>query len=250
MGSPPHKDQRLDRRRAELATFRPRFFEEDPLFWPIAEAAKAFVDCTSWPAVERIDRALRDAAGLSFELQQSRPARRRRAEAPPRSPAELYDGRIAAGCVPTRFGSWHDLLNALVWATFPATKRALHERQHRLAEERNGPTFTRLPGARTREQDTLALLDEGGIVELGEGGPTLLFGHALFEALVSRQDFIHGSVLRLPRPEPLPREGLGRVAYADREMAQMVASPLHLLDPSELGRRPLDRRLLSEAPSL
>ena len=47
-----------------------------------------------------------------------------------RAPAnERYDARIALErVVPTRARSWHDLLNALVWATFPRAKLALHAR--------------------------------------------------------------------------------------------------------------------------
>ncbi|HSO36534.1 MAG TPA: DUF3025 domain-containing protein, partial [Labilithrix sp.] len=98
-----------------------------PLFWPIADAAGALQgEC--FPQPEAIDAALGTRAGVRFERQ--RPVARRRRG--PRDPSSMYDARIKAGCVPTRPGSWHDLMNALVWATFPASKRALHERQHEL----------------------------------------------------------------------------------------------------------------------
>jgi hypothetical protein len=101
--------------------------------------------------------------------------------------SERYDALITEQrVVPTRHGSWHDLLNALVWATFPRAKRALHARQHRAITSRLGPDL-RLPGGRTRDQDAVAMLDEGGVVILNRGGDApspIVFGHAIYERLV------------------------------------------------------------------
>ena len=97
------------------------FGASSALFWPLAEAiaalAKIHGDTTSFPTAETIDDALGARAGIRFERQ--RPVARRRRSAA-RDPESMYDARIAReGCVPTRPGSWHDLMNALVWATFP-----------------------------------------------------------------------------------------------------------------------------------
>lgn len=76
-----------------------------------------------------------------------------------------YDGTIATrGVVPTREGSLHDVLNALVWASLPATKRAIHARQFAVMNAHVPRDATRLPNARPREADVLAMLDEGGLV--------------------------------------------------------------------------------------
>jgi hypothetical protein len=89
----------------------------------------------------------------------------------------MYDAQIVAGRVPTRTGSWHDFLNALVWASFPLAKRALHAKQHALVVA-NGPSAA----CRTPELDALAMIDEGGIVvALGKG---MVFGHGIYEGLV------------------------------------------------------------------
>jgi len=120
----------------------------------------------------------------------------------------LYEGRIIArGEVPTRPDDWHDLFNALAFVTFPRAKRALHARQYAILQQRVPPGATRLPNARTREQDALSLFDEGGIaiavppsrLELlranDEAGPcaplvssemhVVPFGHALYEHMVA-----------------------------------------------------------------
>lgn len=80
---------------------------------------------------------------------------------------------------------WHDFLNALVWLTFPNAKRAFHRRQHAAIERSIPAGATHPPNARTREQDALALIDEGGVLMVE--GRTMFFGHALYEGLVSGQ---------------------------------------------------------------
>ncbi len=120
------------------------------------------------------------------------PARRERAR------TRLYEYRAAMdGEVLTRADSWHDLFNALVWATFPATKLALTQRlcaaqQHWLADG-----ATRLPGARLGLQDRLAMFDEGGLVRRGD--ELVWFGHALYEHRWLLPTLpLRGSLLTLP----------------------------------------------------
>jgi hypothetical protein len=62
--------------------------------------------------------------------------------------------------VPTRVGSVHDLMNALVWVTFPITKATINARH--LAER-----HTNAKNARSRLRDGLTLFDESGVVILG-----------------------------------------------------------------------------------
>ena len=188
--------------------FDPAFFERDPLFWPIAAAASGFAGCAAWPAVAEYGARAGHAAGVAFREQPKKPRGRRR---PAVGARDLYDGRIVEeGWVPTRPGSWHDFLNMLVWASFPRAKGQLHARQHRAQAARLGGRVLALPNARTREQDALALMDEGGVVVLcregaeGElraalaerraevvrallaGGAArgVIFGHAVYEEIV------------------------------------------------------------------
>jgi hypothetical protein len=97
--------------------------------------------------------------------------------------AELYEGQIVEhGQVPTRLDDWHDFFNALTFAAFPRAKWALHRRQYALLKQRIGPGTRRLPGARTREQDALALFDEGGIALLVAPGSWQALSHGDFAA--------------------------------------------------------------------
>jgi len=92
---------------------------------------------------------------------------------------DSYIGRCVRGAVPTRAQNLHDLMNALTWAAFPRAKLALCRRQVDVARAR-GPRTNRL---RTRAQDRLAMLDEGGVLAL-PGGDERVFGHGLLEDLI------------------------------------------------------------------
>lgn len=190
----------------------PSFFRKSPLFWPIARAASALEKHGDWPSASELTVALEDASRMRFALSAPKPRRKRE----PSPPDERYDAQIVAGTVPTRARSWHDLLNALVWASFPNAKRALHARQHRIIGSLLDDEM-RLPGARTKEQDAVAMLDEGGVILLvarahreevhraiamGEGpmmeaaaqaiapwiergaASLMVFGHGIYESLV------------------------------------------------------------------
>jgi hypothetical protein len=173
--------------RRSQSAFDPLFFEKSPLFWPIVRAASDFRHERDWPEVASYARVFDADVPLRrvrFEVAPPLPRRHRRA---PIDPGALYDARITErGCVPTRERSWHDFLNALVWGTFPRSKWALHGRQHQAIASRLAPEATRLPGARSREHDALALIDEGGVVLLGapDRQVGVIFGHALYEGLV------------------------------------------------------------------
>jgi hypothetical protein len=202
-----------------------RFFETDSRFWPIARAAVRFAAHTDFPAPEELS-----LPNVKF-VSAIKPRRvRRRA----RAPSDGYDQRILRGEVPTRPCSWHDFLNALVWATFPTSKRALHMLQAAAVERARAGGPGALPNGRARDHDALALLDEGGVVVLtAADGETLSlgFGHALYESLV--------------RGLPAPTAGcltfsVGALpdlaqatALADRLLAARLAEPLL---PEDLSR--------------
>lgn len=197
-----------------------QFAERDPVFAPIAPLAALFASFETFPEPEAIDAALAARAGVRFMRQAPRPRSRRRRGKPPEP---LYDARIVEeGVVPTRNGSWHDLLNALVWATFPRAKRALHARQHAIVVP-SAP-------ARTREGDTLALLDEGGVLA---GAQAVVFGHAIYESFVEGWLPVRGSMLGLASGPSIEER--------DGALAEALLDPGRLIQPQELERTWLKR---------
>jgi hypothetical protein len=208
--------------RAEAKTFDARFFERDPRFSAIVPVAKIFADYTDWPTPSEIDEALGARAGIRFVLAKPRPRRQRG----PVDVRDMYDARIARGEVPTRERNWHDLLNALVWATFPKSKATLHARQHRAIREWAGADVVRkLPNARTRELDALALVDEGGVI-VCDDAKLVVFGHALYEG------FVLGVRSMIARAVPVD----GSSPDADALLAARLAT---VTTPEELPRQPL-----------
>jgi hypothetical protein len=173
-----------------------------PWFEAVRDVAALLPVAARWPTVAELDAALSPRAGVRFVVgEKSRPRRRRDRRI---DGDELYEIRIASRReVPTRAESAHDLLNALAWAAFPAAKWALAAELAAAQRARLAGGPWRLPGARTRRHDRLALLDEGGILLAGESPAAddppvageaglaaaladgrvraLVFGHALLE---------------------------------------------------------------------
>ncbi|HEY3819302.1 MAG TPA: DUF3025 domain-containing protein [Polyangiaceae bacterium] len=220
-------------------SFDGRFFEAHALFWPIAPAASTFAGELDWPPVEAYERAFVDPTATPVRFEAAPPARgRRRAAAV--DPRRLYDARITReGCVPTRPRSWHDFLNALVWATFPRAKLALHRRQHRALVERIPEGARTLPPTRSREHDALALLDEGGVVVLDDGRSRerVLFGHALYEGLVLGRGAMTACAIAVPVTQ-LPCDPRARCTLADEALAGYLETAA--LDPRSLDRVHID----------
>lgn len=241
--------------------FQSRFFEADPLYWPIAEGARLFADLGAWPAVSDYSLRVAHRAPVTFREQPKKPRGRRRG---PRCAGDLYDGRITLeGWVPTRPENWHDFLNMLCWAAFPEAKWQLHSRQHKAMSARVAGAVDALPNARTREQDALALMDEGGVVvlchepSLGEltaalaarrapeaqalfasgAARGLLFGHALYEGLVlgGAEAWGAGFLAAVPSP-PRESDDASLVRQADTALARALATEGTFASPASLSR--------------
>lgn len=196
-----------------IERWEPSFYER-ALFAPIAGAARRFRDLDRWPRLDELNREL----GALVAPYQFVPMPDRRTN------RTSYDASIVRdGAIRTREANWHDFLNALVWATFPKTKAALHARQYdeRLA---HGPG-----GNRSRASDRLTCFDEGGIFveselpvdamvyrsELEERGDRIgIFGHAIYEHVLRSAHVTQGAALVVRRSNDLDGT-LARVLAAD-----------------------------------
>lgn len=65
------------------------------------------------------------------------------------------------GEVQTRADNWHDLLNALVWLTFPKAKAAINARHYQALQQALDPGIRSQRGA---VRDTNTLMDESGVI--------------------------------------------------------------------------------------
>lgn len=152
-----------------------------------------------------------------------------------------YEPAVIEGAIPTREGSWHDVFNVLSFIAFPQTKRALHRRALELQRLRRAAGQP--AGVRSREEDALALIDEGSLVFAGTReaiaaldqarvGRTLteidaqvrhhgivvrVLGHALLEHLVLERAPIGAGVLTLAMVGPMTPEAI------DEALARRIA---------------------------
>ena len=182
--------------------WNPDFLARSPMFEPLRALGGALA-VPDWPTRQALQDLLargRDPVTTRSGL----PMRLVPAGGRMRSFEERYEARIhVRGEMVFRERNWHDLLNVLVWLTFPRAKAALNARhfealkaQHAAGAANRGPA-----------QDALTLFDEGGVIvasrdrrllgllaewrwkELFWGNRAqlrarmrfLLFGHALYE---------------------------------------------------------------------
>ncbi len=259
-------------------TWDARFIAGHPAHAALERAAACFADAREWPQPATWRGAL-EAAGLATPLVTehglpigfalSPPKSKSRRRRAPVDVGTIYDERIyVRGEVPSRADSWHDFLNMLIWATFPAAKRAVNERQRSALRAYVLDGAPRIPGARTREQDALSMFDEGGILVLStpDAAPgvnaaleradadalgasvrngdvvVFAFGHALHEHLLSSPLTVRAFALPLV-VEALPGALDARIALADVTLAAALAERRVLTAPTGVPAMPVTAAL-------
>jgi Protein of unknown function (DUF3025) len=159
---------------------------------------------TDWPTIEALNQAFSSEADVQFELQKKSRYRQKLLNA-----EQDYNGRITReGRVPTRAHNLHDLMNVLVWAAFPQSKRRIHQLQYEELQKQLATGST----VRSAVRDRLSMIDEGGVLLHGERA--YVFGHAVLEQVWSHR--------------PWPRVSLLVVAArssADVDLAQSLERP-------------------------
>ncbi len=223
------------RRIRRALPFDPRFVARHPLLWPLERAARAFRDADDWPAVSAWSAPLAAAGVPPIDFTVAAPRPRRAGRRPRFDPSAQYDVSISErGLVPSRERNWHDFLNALVWATFPRAKAALHRRQGAMLAARIDPALPRPPAHRTRQQDGLAMIDEGGVLALAAPAAELriVFGHALHEGFVLGVPRMTASLVRLT----VAALDADPLAQADAALAERLADPTLSTLPESMPR--------------
>lgn len=166
------------------------------------------------------------------------------------------------GEVPTRENNWHDLLNALVWFSFPKAKAAINVRHFRALTEDDAEGQSQ----RGVVRDTNTLFDESGVVvacadtELAEllqnfrwkelfwqrrahvqaSMGFYLFGHGLYEKTLHPYIGMTGQGLVLPVVQEFfdwPPEQ--QLAHLDTLLADYLSAPEHCRSTQELTPVPL-----------
>ncbi len=222
-----------------------------PWYASIASAATTVITQTNWLKAlnqQSLDLSLTNHRGLpvSFVEQSALPE------------STAYESFISeTGCVPTR-NNFHDLFNALVWLSFPETKRQLNALQASqisragigtsrgaardaatlfdenaaLLVVRDTPEGSRLVEALRNHEWHAAFLEQREL--FGADAEVWLFGHALMEKLVTPYKTItaHAWVVMTPHEfHLLPHDK--RREWLDRYVANQLAS----LEPDRFSTR-------------
>lgn len=166
------------------------------------------------------------------------------------------------GEVQMRAHNWHDLLNALVWLTFPKTKSILNARHYDALIEERASAIPRRGAVR----DVNTLLDESGVIvvyadaDLAEllrnfkwkelfwqrreqvraGMGFYLFGHGLYEKALQPYVGMTGQGLLLAvEPAFFSWPLAQQLAYLDSLLADYLAAPEHCRSTRDLSPVPL-----------
>lgn len=171
-----------------------------------------------------------------------------------------------SGEVQMREHNWHDLLNALVWLTFPKAKAAINARHYHvlldIQKDQNDTTRSQRGAVR----DTNTLLDESGVIvvsadaellqllrdfqwkelfwarraQLQAGMVFYLFGHGLYEKALQPYPGMTGQGLLLSVEQAFfawPQQR--QLVHLDELLAGYLADPQHCRSTRELAPVPL-----------
>jgi hypothetical protein len=181
--------------------------------------------------------------------------------------AAQYEPRcFLKGEVQTRENNWHDLLNALVWLTFPKSKAAINTRHYHALTEVKADEQLESGSQRGSVRDTSTLLDESGVIvpcadadlarllrnfqwkelfwqrraQVQTRMGFYLFGHGLYEKALRPYIGMTGQGLLLPVDIeffawPLPQ----RLNHLDDLLANYLSAQENCRDTRELSPVPL-----------
>ncbi len=167
------------------------------------------------------------------------------------------------GEVQMRENNWHDLLNALVWLTFPKSKAAINARHYHALTSATKQVTSSQRGA---VRDTNTLLDESGVIVVSSDAELAsmlrdfqwqelfwqqrekvkasmgfyIFGHGLYEKALHPYIGMTGQGVVLPVEQafftwPLPQQ----LAHLDNLLADRLALPEYGSSTRELSPVPL-----------
>ena len=137
----------------------PQFLARTAMFEPLRNMGAA-LRSSHWPQLDELQLLIENSQPRIVNSR-NLPIRFVSQGTKPRTFEDKYEPRIyLKGEVPVRAENWHDLLNVLVWLTFPKSKAALNCRHFLAAveseekgEKNRGPV-----------RDALTLFDEGGVI--------------------------------------------------------------------------------------
>ena len=236
------------------------FARRSPMFAPLRALADKLPEI-GWPNVEVLNHVA-DETGR--RIVNARGQRIRFVTADPGASPGFESRTWLTGEVEVRRIDWHDLLNALVWITYPTAKAAINGRHQGALEAEAGAPGE--DGRRSPPRDALTHFDEDGMVVVcsepelaallrGFAWKELFwhrraqvrralrffpFGHALYHKALAPFIGMTGKALLFEvAPAMLERDTDALRAEVDRLTALHVWNPERMLGPRELCPLPV-----------
>jgi len=238
---------------------------ESPLFAPL-HPILAKLNENHFPTLEECN-ALLDAHQPPITVERGLPLRFVEQEYGKLPFDAQYEPRCyLKGEVPTRRDNWHDLLNALVWLIFPATKSIINARHYHALTDASLDNAAASRSERGAVRDVNTLFDESGVI-VASADPELimllrdfkwqelfwqrreqvqaamgfyLFGHGLYEKALRPYIGLTGQGLVLEVEQEFftwpPQQQL---AHLDDLLADHLAAPQHCRSTRDLSPVPL-----------
>ena len=246
---------------SNVSAWDPQFLARTPMFEPLRRIGAA-LHGPRWPRLDELQRLLENSR-VHIVNRRNMPIRFVPQGTKTRSFEDKYEPRIyLKGEIPMRAENWHDLLNVLVWLTFPKSKAALN-RRHFLAMEqmKNEARQNRGP-----TQDALTLFDEGGVIvacsdtRLAQwlvdfkwkelfwrnreaviaSMKFFLFGHAIYEKALQPFTGVTGRAVIFPVAADFFAAALeSQLQMLDKKLADYLANPQHFNRTADLAPVPV-----------
>lgn len=236
-----------------------------PIFSPL-HSVLAGIDGASFPSLAECNEWLARRP-LTIRVQSGKPLSFVPQEYGKLPFAAQYEPRCyLRGEVPTRENNWHDLLNALVWLTFPQAKAAINARHFQALSGSDSANDAAAASQRGAVRDTNTLLDESGVIvacadtQLGgllrdfqwkelfwhqrarvqSNMGFYVFGHGLYEKALHPYVGMTGQGLILPVPQAFfGWTQAQQLAHLDALLADYLTAPEHCRSTRELTPVPL-----------
>ena len=235
---------------------------QSPLLAPLHPVISIFED-DYFPSIE-VCNALLDKQRPSITVQQGQPLRFVKQALGKQSFESQYEPRCyLKGEVQMREANWHDLLNALVWLTFPKSKAAINALHYHAL---TNVVVNRTSSQRGVVRDVNTLLDESGVIvvcsdtelekllrsfqwqelfwqrreHVKSNMGFYIFGHGLYEKALSPYIGMTGQGVVLSVAQSffawtLPQQ----LAYIDDCLAKNLNEPSHYANTCDLAPVPL-----------
>ena len=238
---------------------------QSPLFAPL-HPVLGCLDTSGFPTLQDCN-ALLDAHQPAITVQSGMPLRFV-AQENGKLPFEAqYEPRCyLKGEVPTRAENWHDLLNALVWLTFPKSKSAINARHYHALTNSWDDAEAATRSERGAVRVVNPLLDESGVIvayadaelagmlqnfqwkplfwqrrtQVQNSMGFYLFGHGLYEKALNPYVGMTGQGLLLAvEPAFFGWSQAQQLLHLDELLAEHLAAPEHCRTTRDLSPVPL-----------